>query len=176
MLLLTATTVLIPGLSVLRNMAFMTLSCGALCTSVYFSLKGRETALSWLLCVALGSVTLFASSLSHLKHQMLEVTPPSQSSGSIGPTLESTVQQSGDAVMKTCLVAAAIYIVLHGWRLLVLFSRTRLANSPLIIVRFFVGALLCVGILGVGLLAHRSPGGGVPKTGPGDAKKAMSGI
>jgi hypothetical protein len=169
MLSLTATTVFVHGLSVLRNMAFMTLSCGALCASVYFSLKGRETALSWFLWATLASVTLFAVSLSHLKHQMLELTPPPQSSSSSGATNTRTVQESGDAAMKACLVAAGVYIVLQGWRLLVLFSTTRVPDSPLIIVRFFVGALLCVGVLGVGLSVHLPPGG-VPKSRPWNVK------
>ena len=47
--------------------------------------------------------------------------------------------------MKACLMAAGVYIVLQGLWLLVLLSRTRVPNAPLIIVRFFVGALICFG-------------------------------
>ena len=176
MLLLSATTVSIHGLSVLRNTAFMTLNCVALCGSVYFSLKGRRTALPWFLYATLGSITLFAVSFSHLNHQMLELTPSSQSSSSIGATIESTVRQTGDAILKVCLVAAGALIVLQGSMLLVLFSRTRVTNAQLIIVRFFVGALLCLGILGAGLLAHRSPADGVSKSRPVAVKKSVGGI
>lgn len=62
--------------------------------------------------------------------------------------------------MKACLMAAGVYIVLQGLWLLVLFSRTRVPDAPLIIVRFFVGALICLGILGIGLLGR--PADGMP--------------
>jgi hypothetical protein len=164
MLLLATVTVSVHMLNVLRNVAFMMLTCGALGASLHFSLKGRKIALSWFLCLTVGSVTLFAVSLSHLKHQMLELAPASQSSpSSTGATLESTVRQSGDAVMKACLMAAGVYIVLQGLWLLVLFSRTRVPNAPVIIVRFFVGALICLGILGIGLLGRRADGMTAPE-------------
>jgi hypothetical protein len=167
MLLVTAIAVSIHGLSLLRNMAFVSLSCGALGALVCSSLKVRGTVLSWFRWTMLVSAILFAVSLSHLKHQMMEVRPSSNFSGSIGAPLESTVQEYGDALMKACLVASGVYIVVQGWRLLLFFSRTRVPNAPVVIVRFFTGALLCVGILGVGLSAHRAPVAVVPKSKPG---------
>jgi hypothetical protein len=176
MLLLTSTTILILGLSMLRNLAFITLNCGALWALIYFSLKGGEVALSWLLWPSLVALTLFAVSLSHLKHQMLALKADSQFSGSIGGPLENAVHQCGEAGLKVCLVAAGVFIVLQAWRLRVLFARTRVADSALIVVRFFVGALFCAGILGVGLLAHRSSAGGAAKSEQGDVKKGTNGI
>lgn len=167
MVFVAATEVSIQWLSFLRNIAFVALNCAVLSASVSFSFKGGKSALSWFVLAILVAAALFAVSLSRLKHQMLHVAPVSQSGSSIGATLESTVQECGDAVMKACLVAAGVYIVLQGWRLLVLFSRTRVANGPLTIVRFFVGALLCMGILGVGLSAHRAPVTDAPKSGLG---------
>jgi len=157
MLLLTAIPVSVLMLNVLRNVAFMTLACGALGASLHFSLKGRKIALSWFLWTTVGSLTLLAVSLSHLKHQGL--APASQAAtSSPRAALENTVRQSGDALLKACLMAAGVYIVFQGLRLLVLFSRARAPNAPLIIVRFFVGALICLGILGIGLLGRQADG------------------
>lgn len=167
MVFVAATAVSIQWLSVLRNIAFVALNGAVLGASISFSFKGGKSARSWFVLAILVAAAVFAVSLSRLKHQMLQVAPVSQSASSIGATLEGTVQECGDAVMKACLVAAGVYIVLQGWRLLVLFSRTRVPNASLTIVRFFVGALLCVGILGVGLSAHRAPLTGAPKSGLG---------
>ena len=173
MQLFAATTLSIQALISLRNFAFVALNCGAFGASIYFALTGRKPPLAWFLWAMLGSVILFGISLSHVKHQLLALTSASQSSSSTGATLESTVQESGNAMMKAGLVASGVYIVLRGWSLLALFSRKQVPNSALAIVRFFVGALLCVGILGIGLSAHRASVAAVPKSeaGIGNANK-----
>ena len=75
-------------------------------------------------------------------------------------TISSGVQVLGESVMKLFLLAASVYIVLRGLGLLLLFCRKRVPDGPVMITRFIVGALLCVGIVCVGLSAHQlfSPG------------------
>ena len=74
--------------------------------------------------------------------------------------ISNGVQELGESLIKLFLLAAGIYIVLRGLGLLLLFCRKRVPDAPVTITRFILGALLCVGILGVGLSAHGlfSPG------------------
>jgi hypothetical protein len=164
---LTASAVSLPGLIFLRNMAFVTLTWGVFSALISLPFESRKTTLRWFLGALLGSVVLFGISLSHPKHQLQEMRPPSQTCpSSTGATLESIVQELGNTMMKACLVVSGVYIVLRGWSLLLVFSKTRIPDAPLAIVRFLVGALLCVGILGVGLSAHRSQVAAEPKSEP----------
>jgi hypothetical protein len=155
MLSFTATAVSIHGLSFLRNLVFATLNCASFGALIYFSHKGRKA--SWFLWAILGCAIIFVISLSHLKHQLLELSPSSQSLGLTGATLERTIQETGNALLIACLWVSGVYIVLRGWSLLVLFSTMQVPDATLVIFRFFFGALLCVGILGAGLSAHRAP-------------------
>jgi hypothetical protein len=152
---LIATVVSVQYLSVFRNIGFLVLNCGALGSSIFFSLKASKAALYWLGASAVVAITLFALSLGHLRHQMRDGPTIGGPSMASAPALENTVRESGDTVIRLLLLAAGIYIVLRGLRILVLLSRAHERDTPVTIIRFFVGALLCVGILGVGLSGHR---------------------
>ena len=77
-------------------------------------------------------------------------------------TISCTVQELGENVMKLFLFGVSLYIVLRGICLLLLFSRKRVPDAPVMIARFFVGSILCAVILGLGVSAHWlfSPGRG----------------
>ena len=144
----------------LRNVAFLLINCGALGATALVSFKGSQAARHWLLALIVVGIALFAVSFSHLKHQGPHATKVSEGVPAVESTISSGVQELGESVMKLFLLAAGIYIVLRGLGLLLLFCRKRVPDAPLTITRFIVGALVCVGILGVGLSTHRlfSPG------------------
>ena len=144
----------------LRNIAFLLLNCGALGATILVSFKGSQAARDWHLALIVMGIALFAVSLSHLNHQGPHATKVSGGAPAVESTISSGVQVLGESVMKLFLLAAGVYIVLRGLGLLLLFCRKRVPDGPVTITRFIVGALLCVGILCVGLSAHQlfSPG------------------
>jgi hypothetical protein len=140
----------------LRNIAFLLLNWGALGATILVSFRGSQAARYWLLALIVVGIALFAVSFSHLNHQEPHAMKVSERVPAVESTISSGVQVLGESVMKLFLLAASVYIVLRGLGLLLLFCRKRVPDGPVAITRFIVGALLCVGILGVGLSAHRS--------------------
>jgi hypothetical protein len=144
----------------LRNIGFLLLNCGALGATILVPFKRIQTARHWLLALILVGIALFAVSFSHLKHQGPHLTKVSGGVPAVELAISNGVQELGESLIKLFLLAAGIYIVLRGLGLLLLFCRKRVPDAPVTITRFIIGALLCVGILGVGLSAHAffSPG------------------
>ena len=138
----------------LRNIGFLLLNGGAIGATILVPFKRSPVARHWLLVLIFVGTALFAISFSHLKHQGPHLARVSKDVPAVESAISNGVQELGESVIKLFLLAAGIYIVLRGLGLLLLFCRQRVPDGPVTITRFIVGALLCVGILGVGLSAH----------------------
>jgi len=146
----------------LRHFGFLLLNCGALGATILFPFRGGQATRYWLLVAIAAGMALFAVSFTHLKHQRPHVMNFGARGVSAETTISCTVQELGENVMKLFLFGASLYIVLRGIGLLLLFSRKRVPDAPVMIARFFVGSILCAVILGLGVSAHWlfSPGRG----------------
>ena len=146
----------------LRHFGFLVLNCGALGATILFPFRGGQATRYWVIAPMAAGIALFAVSFAHLKHQRPHLINVGERWVSAETTISGTVQELGENVMKLFLFGASLYIVLRGIGLLLLFSRKRVPDASVTIARFFVGSILCVVILGLGVSAHWlfSPGRG----------------
>jgi hypothetical protein len=138
----------------LVNIAFLVLGVGTPSASIFYSLTRRKSAIYWVMASIAVSALLFAASSTSGTKEVRVATKVSEPETQAGKALVRAVQGVGDTLIKWFLLAANSYIVLRGLSLLLLASGTREAHDPNTSIRYFVGALVLVLILGAGLSAN----------------------